>query len=240
MLQFSSQNKSEFGKWVSTKHKYAQHKIRNHSNIYPYVRGFETCVVAIRTLLTLPPWTFNNNEASLPLLFVNPVQSACGSIFFVALSICLNVFLHGTRSSPLGRSCGLYHSKSDVQQRGLDSRSCLSASTTLLFPGRAKNLSKNDDPKSARKFFGKKECRQVKSPRTKLGGCKWHKVLRARQIPFPPILGYVQATIHPWTCCSAGEPPKSSVQTLGHKGHLHNNWIVARFAAQVWIVGYVC
>ena len=67
-----------------------------------------------------------------------------------------------------------------------------------------------------------------------------HKVLRARQIPFPPILGYVKATIHPWTCCSAGEPPKSSAQTLGNKGHLHNNWIVARFAAQVWIVGYVC
>ena len=86
----------------------------------------------------------------------------------------------------------------------------------------------------------RKECRQVKSPRTKLGGRKWHKVLRARQIPFPPILGYVKATIHPWTCCSAGEPPKSSVQTLGHKGHLRNNWIVARFAAQVWIVGYVC
>ena len=116
--------------------------------------------------------------ASLPLLFVNPVQSACGSIFFVALSICLDVFLHGTRSSPLGRSCGLYHSKSDVQQRGLDNRSCLSAPTTLLFPGRAKNSSKNDDPKSARKFFG----RSVLSVR-RVGlqvGCVLTRFARAR------------------------------------------------------------
>ena len=86
--------------------------------------------------------------------------------------------LSGTRSSPLGRSCGLYHSKSDVQQRGLDSRSCLSAPTTLLFPGRAKTLSKNDDPKSARKFFG----RSVLSVR-RVGlqvGCVLTRFARAR------------------------------------------------------------
>ena len=168
------------------------------------------------------------------------MQSACGSIFFVALSICLDVFLHGTRSSPLGRSCGLYHSKSDVQQRGLDSRSCLSASTTLLFPGRAKNLSKNDDPKSARKFFGKKGMQASEIPSHKTWGLQ---VTQSATCPADPISSHswlYKATIHPWTCCSAGEPPKSSVQTLGHKGHLHNNWIVARFAAQVWIVGYVC
>ena len=54
----------------------------------------------------------------------------------------------------------------------------VSAPTTLLFPGRAKNLSKNDDPKSARKFFG----RSVLSVR-RVGlqvGCVLTRFARAR------------------------------------------------------------
>ena len=34
--------------------------------------------------------------------------------------------------------------------------------------------------------------------------------------------------------------PGKQVVSLGHKVHLQNNWIVVRFAAQVWIVGDVC